>query len=130
MVQVTSETAIVRNGQPKYDVTSKGHKTLDLGFGASRTNLSGPARGALTWEVMRKVTPCPVDTHCQEVIILKGSVAFKLQTQVCWCCSLLPAFTAFVSFSAGQTQPYVRILQHLQCLWSCYRLLSLVTCSG
>ena len=66
MVQVTSEAATVGSGQPKYDVTSKGHKTLDLGFGASRTNLGGPASGALTWEVMCKVTPRPSDTFRQK----------------------------------------------------------------
>ena len=110
MVQVTSEAAIAGSGQPKYDVTSKGHKTLDLGFGASRTNLGGPVGGVLTWEVMRKVTPRPVDTYCQNVL-LKGIIAFNLQTQFCWCCISALCGSASFPSSAGQMQPYVRNLQ-------------------
>lgn len=42
-----------RMHEPKYDVTSKGHKTLDLGFGSSRGQ---PGAQGLDWQLLQKAS--------------------------------------------------------------------------
>ena len=51
-MQVATEEAARLVSQPKYDFTSKGVRTLDLGFGA-RAPASKP--GGITWDQLKKV---------------------------------------------------------------------------
>lgn len=53
-MQVSTDNVASSVAEPKYDFTSKGLKTLDLGFGSSRGNKKPPDRDSLSWEKMRK----------------------------------------------------------------------------
>lgn len=48
----TQEDAPPGKFAPKYDMDSRGHKTLDLGFGASRHR---PSSDGMHWHQLRKV---------------------------------------------------------------------------
>lgn len=53
-VQVLSDHKVSTQAGPKYDFTSKGAKTLDLGFGSRVFSSKSAATEGLTWEKLRQ----------------------------------------------------------------------------
>lgn len=49
--QVPGDGEEAGRAEPKYDITSKGHKILDLGIGSSK---SRPPSSSATWQQLRK----------------------------------------------------------------------------